>query len=87
MDGAKIGYIPFTSQVWKKVSPEALSFVKKLTQAETSFNNFEILVNDPWITNLTRKDANTVPLSIDNLYKIKKVLLQQNFEKLVHRIR
>ena len=31
MDGAKIGYIPFTSLVWKKVSSEALSFVKKLT--------------------------------------------------------
>jgi hypothetical protein len=86
MDGAKIGYVSFTGATWKKVSPETLRLVKKLIQPETSFNNFETLLNDAWISQLTKSNAATVSLSIDCLYKVKKLLLQLNFEKLVRRI-
>jgi hypothetical protein len=86
MDGAKVGYVSFTGATWKKVSQETLRLVKKLIQPETSFKNFETLINDSWISQHTKSNSKTVSLSIDNLSKVKRLLLQLNFEKLVRRI-
>ena len=84
IEGASIGYISFTNPLWKKVSPEALSFVKRLTKPMQASETFEYILKDPFIScNRGNRAVKKVDLPIDNIYKIKKVLLYTLLENLV----
>lgn len=84
---AKVGYISYNSLVWKKISPEALLYVKTLTRKQnTAPNNLEICLNDPWIQQLVKPHSTSYPLTIDILNQIKQFALQESFENLVQLI-
>jgi hypothetical protein len=43
------GYVSFTSPMWKKITPEALSFVKRLTRPVEASDSFDQLLLDRFI--------------------------------------
>ena len=65
----------FTNPLWKKVSPELQKFIKRLTKPMQASETFEILLRDPFIVENKTDKAIRHDLPVDNIYKIKKVLL------------
>ena len=82
IEGAQIGYVSFTSLLWKKVSPEANNFVQRLTKPKNE--TFERLLVDRFIQcNASPILSQDKDLPVDNIAKIRKLFLLQTLESVV----
>jgi hypothetical protein len=48
-EATQSGYVSFTNPLWKRVSPEALQFVKRLIRPIESSDKYEDLLQDRFI--------------------------------------
>jgi len=82
LEGAQIGYVSFTSSLWKKVSPEANNFVQRLTKPKNE--TFERLLTDRFIQcNASPILSQDKDLPVDNIAKIRKLFTLQTLESVV----
>lgn len=82
VEGVKIGYFSFTNALWKKITPEALKFVARLTKPIEASETYERLMQDRFIENKAGS-ANLRDLPIDNIGKMRKIYLMQTLDNVV----
>jgi hypothetical protein len=82
VEGVKIGYFSFTNALWKKITPEALKFVARLTKPIEASETYERLMQDRFIE-ANASSGNCRDLPIDNIGKIRKIYLMQTLENVV----
>jgi hypothetical protein len=82
VEGVKMGYFSFTNALWKKITPEALKFVARLTKPMEASETYERLLQDRFIE-INRGTVGFRDLPIDNIGKIRKIYLMHMLEAVI----
>jgi hypothetical protein len=58
MEEARVGYLSFTHPLWRKVSQEAVEFIKKITARQIySYPCLEIYKTDVWFQQIVKNQS------------------------------